>query len=366
MDLMTESTSYDKLLTRYRNFGAPTIRVHVDGVEIGEKLDAKLSNLTVDLTAEFDASGCSFDVIGEYEHKNTDFSKDGAAEQLELGAKVEVELGYIETATVFIGLVVEVEYVMDDEESPYIHVECMDAKCLLMKQRRLGIFSEKSITDTIGEIMDEQPFCDYIEGKKIDPLNDSLDMLPAAMEDDFRFVSRYARQIGYEFFIVQGMAYFREVPSSYSSIMTLGPGMGLLSLKQSLRGTSLYKKALVVGINPADNQTVSGEAALDGTFGQGSGAPKMLGDSQKVIFDHAIESAEQAQQRAKVLMQGARGGFGRLECRCVGIPELVPGRSVIIEGVSVGADKEYYITSVRHTLDERGFFTNFEARIETL
>ena len=366
MDLMTASTSYSKLLARYRNFGAPTIRVHVDGVEIGEKLDAKLSNLTVDLTAEFDASGCSFDVIGEYEPKNTDFSKNGAAKQLQLGAKVEVELGYIETETVFIGLVAEVEYVMEDEEAPYIHVECMDAKCLLMKQRRLGIFSEKSVTDAIAEIMDEQPFCDYIEDKKIEALTDKLDMLPAAMEDDFQFTARYARQIGYEFFIVQGTAYFRPVPSSYSAIMTLSPEMGLLSLKQSLRGTSLYKKALVVGINPADNQAVSGEAALDGTFGQGSSASQMLGASQKVVFDHAIESAEQAQQRAKVLMQEARGGFGRLECRCVGIPELVPGRSVMIEGVSPDADKEYYILSVRHALDDRGFFTNFEARIETL
>jgi phage protein D len=92
----------------------------------------------------------------------------------------------------------------------------------------------------------------------------------------------------------------------------------------------------------------------------------MLGDSQRVLFDYGIESAEQAQQRATVLMQEARGNFGRLECRCVGIPELVPGRSVMIEGISPEADKEYYILNIRHTLDDRGFHTNFEARIETL
>ena len=366
MDLMTASTSYSKLLAKYRNFGAPTIRVHVDGVEIVEKLGAKLSNLTIDLTAGIDASGCSFDVIGEYEHKNSAFAKDGAAGQLQLGAKIELELGYIETVTVFTGLVAEIEYVMDEEDSPYIHVECMDAKCLLMKQQRLGVFIEKSITDAIGEIMDAQPFSDYIEGKKIEALSDQLEMLPTAMEDDFQLVARHARQIGYEFFIVQGTVYFRPVPTSHSAIMSLSPDMGLLSLKQSLRSSSLYKKAMVVGINPADNQMVSGEATLDGTFGKGSGASQMLGDSKRILFDHGIERAEQAEQRAKVLMQEARGDFGRLECRCVGLPELVPGRSVMIEGISPEADKEYYILSVRHTLDERGFFTNIEARIETL
>jgi phage protein D len=148
--------------------------------------------------------------------------------------------------------------------------------------------------------------------------------------------------------------------------MTVSPDMGLLSVKQSLRGMSLYKKTLVVAVNPADDKPVSGEAALNGRFGDGSSASRMLGASQKVIFDHSAQSAQQAEQRAKTLMQAARGNFGRLECQCVGIPELVPGRSVTIDGVSPSADKEYYILNVRHSLDDRGFFTNLEARIDTL
>jgi phage protein D len=365
MDLMTESTSYAKLQKKYRGFGAPTVRIYLDGVEITEKLNAGLSNISVDLTAETPASGCSFDVVGEYDAKNTAFYGDGAAKYLHLGAKVEVELGYIETVTVFCGLVAEVEYVMDNEDSPYIHVECMDAKCLLMKQQRLGLFSRKSVTDAIGGMMGAQPFSDYIEGRKIDPSEDTPDMLPAA-EDDYQFAVRYAGRMGYEFFIIQGVAYFRKAPSSYSSIMSLSPDTGLLSVKQSLRGMSLYKKTLVAAINPADNQPVVGEAVLTGKFGSGSGASRMLGASQKVLFDYGSESAEQAEKRARVLMQAARGGFGRLMCKCVGIPELVPGRSITIDGISPDADKEHYILSVRHTIDERGFFTNLEARMDVL
>jgi phage protein D len=214
-------------------------------------------------------------------------------------------------------------------------------------------------------MMAVQPFSDYIKGKKIDPSGDKLDMLPAA-EDDYRFAVRYAGRMGYEFFIIQGVVYFRKAPSSYSSIMTLSPDAGLLTVKQSLRGMSLYKKTLVAAINPADDKPVLGEAVLTGKFGDGAGAPRMLGNSQKVLFDYASESAEQAERRAKVLMQAARGDFGRLACKCVGIPELVPGRSISIDGISPDADREHYILSVRHTIDERGFFTNLEARMDVL
>ncbi|MCL2055592.1 MAG: hypothetical protein FWH02_00040 [Oscillospiraceae bacterium] len=366
MSLMTESTSYKKLSERYRGFGAPTVRIHVDGVEITEKMDAKISEVTVDLTAGFSASGCGFDIIGEYDPKNTVFSPDGAAKLLQLGAKVELELGYIETVCVFRGLIVEVEYTLDDGDAPFIHVECMDAKCLLMKRRRLGLMSQKSVTDAVGEMMDAQPFSDYIEDKEIEPLSGKAEMLPAMTEDDYQFVIRHARKAGYEFFIIQGKAFFRKAPASYSSVMTLGRDTGLLSVKQSLRGDPLYKKATVVGINPGDGKMVSGGAELSGKFGDGQGTPRMLGQSEKIVFDHGVESAEQAEQRAKALIQEAVGSFGRLECRCEGIPELVPGRSVIIEGITPDADKEYYITDVRHTLDERGFFTTLEARIDTL
>lgn len=366
INLMTENTSYTKLQKKYRDFGAPTVLIHIDGVEITEKHNAKLSEVTVDLTSGFSASGCSFDIIGEYDAKNTAFSSNGVSKLLQIGAKVELELGYIETVPVFYGLIAEVEYVLDSEYAPYIHVECMDAKCLMMKRQRLALFSKKSVTDAIDEMMGGQPFSDYIKGKKIEALSDKIEMIPIAMEDDYQFAARYAEYIGYEFFIIQGTVYFRKTPASSSPVMSLGPDSGLLSVKQSLRGNGLYKKIQVVGINPADDKMVSGEAVLNGNFGGSQGPSRMLGQSGKVQFDHNIQSAQQAEARAKVLMQGASGSFGRIECRCIGIPELVPGRNVEIHGISPDADRECYVQSVRHTFDDRGFFTNLEARINTL
>ncbi|MEG1774030.1 MAG: hypothetical protein RR320_04170, partial [Oscillospiraceae bacterium] len=104
MNLMNQSTSYLLLKKKYRDFAAPTARIQVDGVEIVEQMGSAITNLTVDLTSEYPASGCSFDVQGEYRPSQTGFDPKGCAKKLQIGAKVEVELGYVETETVFIGV----------------------------------------------------------------------------------------------------------------------------------------------------------------------------------------------------------------------------------------------------------------------
>ena len=136
---MKQSTAYALLKKKYREFAAPTVRILVEGSDLIERYHAALSNVSVELTSEYPASGCSFDLLGEYQPSDSDFDSKGALRLLELGAKVEVKLGYIATETVFYGLITGLDYRFDPEEAPVVHVECMDAKCLLMKTQRLEI-----------------------------------------------------------------------------------------------------------------------------------------------------------------------------------------------------------------------------------
>ena len=136
MDLMTASTTGALLEKKYRSFAAPTVRIEVEKKDITAKYGAGISNVCVELTGGYSASGCSFDVVGEYEPQQTDFRASGAGKALQLGARVSVELGYITTECVFYGLIISVTYEFDAQSAPYIHVECMDVKCLLMKMQR--------------------------------------------------------------------------------------------------------------------------------------------------------------------------------------------------------------------------------------
>ena len=48
------------------------------------------------------------------------------------------------------------------------------------------------------------------------------------------------------------------------------------------------------------------------------------------------------------------------EGECVGIPELIPGRYLKIEGSDSHTNGLYFLTKVRHSFSEAGYTTSFE------
>lgn len=367
MNLMQVSTTYALLKKKYRGFAAPTVRIKVEGNDIVERYGAAVANVTVELAAGYQSSGCGFDLVGEYDPKQTDFDKSGAVRLLELGAKVEVELGYIATELVFAGLITELNYCFDAESAVFLHVECMDAKCLLMKTQRLEIFREKKIDRAVQALLSEQPVGGYLKGKQVEAPNTGVQMLPVSMETSYDFIVRQAQYAGCEFFILAGKAYFRQKPKAGNPVMTLKPGEALLSANLSLRGAELVKKIKVTGINPDNDQEFSGTATSSGRFGKGAATARMLAGTERVYLDARAESAAQAQSRAKILLGGIEQGFGVLQCQCIGLPELAPGRMVKVDGLMDRADGKFYITEVRHTFDgQEGFQTTLEGRVDSL
>ena len=366
MDLMTAVSAYSQLKLKYRNFEAPTARVLVDGVDIVRQMGAQLSAVTADLSCGYTASGASFDVAGEYRHAESSFSAKGCAKLLQLGAKVELQLGYIETETVFSGLVAQVEYRFDAEEEPVIHVECMDAKCLLMKMQRLEIRSEKKIAAVVNALLGQQPVSSYLSGRTVQLAEAAAEPLQMNMDSDYDFLVRQAQYTGSEFFIFAGRAYFRQPPRAAAPALTLEPSMGVYRAGFSLRGAPLVKKVTVAGVDPSSDNPVRASAAATGSFGKGAGPSRMLSGTERTYFDPRATSAKLAADRAQVLMEGIQQQFGVLECQCRGLPELVPGRWLKVQGFQDEANRSFYITDVRHVLHEGGFETTFEARITSL
>lgn len=363
---MTVSTSYQQLKNKYQNFRAPTARLLVDGADLIETMKIQLVRVTADLSCGYAASGVTFDVKGEYDYEQTGFSAKGAAKVLQLGARVELQLGYIVTETVFSGLIVEVRYDFEEDEAPCIHVECMDAKCLLMKTQRLEIRAENKIAPIVNALLGAQPVSTYLNGHTVKLEESETQPLPFNMESDYDYLVRQAQYTGCEFFVLAGKAYFRSRPGASSPVMTLEPRQGISRASLSLQGAALVQKVTVVGVDPTSDEAVSGSAAASGTFGKGSGANRMLSGTERTYFDPRTASAKDAAARAKVLMGGIQEQFGLLSCRCIGLPELAPGRWIKIKGLMPEADTSFYITEVRHVYSPNGFTTTFEARINSL
>lgn len=278
MDLMKQSTAYALLKKKYREFAAPTVRVLVEGSDLGERYHAALSNVSVELTSEYPASGCSFDLLGEYRPPDSDFDSKGALRLLELGAKVEVKLGYIATETVFYGLITGLDYRFDPEEAPVVHVECMDAKCLLMKTQRLEIFREKRIDRAVQALLGEQPVGGYLKGKQVDPVPGEIKMLAAGMETSYDFLVRQARYAGCEFFLLAGKAYFRKRPAAGQPVMTVSPGEALLSAASACGARRWSKRVTVGGDRSPDRQGIFRQRPVPREVWEGRGPlPDALG-----------------------------------------------------------------------------------------
>ena len=366
MDLMSGKTSYAMLKKKYSDMRAPTIRITAGGVELTQKLGCGITDLAIELSCGYEASGCSFTVLHEYEPEKTMFRPNGAVKYLQIGAPIEVAVGYIVTETVFSGYISEVEYTWDEGHTPEIRCSCTDAKCLMMKSQRMEIVKEQKLSQTITAVLNERPASAFLKGSKVDKqtLKDEIIRLP--LESDYNFLVRYAQYTGSEFFILQGKAYFREKPASTPPIMTLSLGRGMYSAQASMRSNALIKQVQVNGIDPETGKAINGKAAIKGKFSKGPTASRVMEGTTKFYFDENIINAQQATARAATLMEDQQKDFMVLRANCMGIPELVPGRYVKIKGLAPELEKSWYIQQVRHTVDDRGFRTSIVARMDSL
>ena len=365
MDLMSTTTNFKALAKKYDSFSAPAVEIKVGSTKLMAGKDMDISRVEVELTSGYEASGCSFVLSGVYDIEKTNFNRDISS--IQIGEKVEVFIGYVRLESVFEGYINQIDYNFGmDSEDFGIRVECMDAKGLLMKNRRLEFFTEKSADAVVKKLLSESPVNRYISGKDIDMCPKEEIPLRSHMMTDYELIVEQASKLGYEFFIIQGKAYFRKKQKVKSTLIKLSPKNGIISAKLSLSGQQLVKKIEVRSIDEESGKQIKGFANVSGKFSQGSSGTMMLGTSTQVFYEPGVKDSGEAKKRAMARAEAIADQFGELECECVGIPEIIPGRFIAIEELSTQANRKYYVRYVRHEIDEEGYRTSFKAGVSSL
>lgn len=90
---------------------------------------------------------------------------------------------------------------------------------------------------------------------------------------------------------------------------------------------------------------------------QGNKAKPLIKNSQKVYIDPTVTSKEEADYRADYLAEDISYRLGTLEAEFIGLPELTPGRFLKIKGLGKAVSNTFYLVTVRHIMDERGYIT---------
>ena len=365
MDLMSTTTNFKSLAKKYDNFNAPAVEVTVGSTKLMAGKDLDISSVEIELTCGYEASGCTFVISGAYDVEKTSYSKDISS--IQIGEKVEVAIGYVRDESVFKGYINQIDYIYGMESEEFdIRVECMDAKGLLMKNRRLEFFTEQSADAVVKKILGEAPVSSFLSGKEVDVCPKEEIPLRSHMMTDYELVVEQASKQGYEFFIIQGKAYFRKKQKVRSTLMKLSPQNGIIGARFSVSGQQLTKKIEVRSIDEENGKQIKGAATVSGKFSKGSSAKMMLGNAAQVYYEPGVKDANEARKRAEARAEAIADQFGQLECECVGIPELAPGRFIEIEQLSAEANRKYYVQYVRHELDENGYRTFIRAGVNSL
>lgn len=83
---------------------------------------------------------------------------------------------------------------------------------------------------------------------------------------------------------------------------------------------------------------------------------------EDVVTDQPVGSIEEARRRAIDILRAQQHTMVTASGATVGLPDLRAGRTVVIRGTGQPFDGRYFVTATRHTINEQGYRTTFEAK----
>ena len=370
-----DTFEYSKLKNDYNGFQYPVLQILINGKDLADAKDGLvIYDLQVELSSGFEASAASFFVTEVLEEESQLYNKNVFKNYLVLGASAQVLLGYTDKLTeVFRGFVSRIRFIHDDDRPMQVEVTLMDVKGIMMSNSCAKQLTSKSYSDAVKEIFTDQRYQGIgsagVFNSKLEVEDtpdksssgndeDSADTIEMVDESDYEFVVKAAKKFNYEFFIRDGSVIFRKAKSGSKVRIELGIGKGLRSFDIAYDITGLVVEVEARGMDDTQGKLINATDKKTNKYWHGSNAKSLLNGSKKVYFDPTIHDKSEAKYRAESLMNEISNRFGRLECECDGIPELLPGYEVKLVNLGDKAENTFYITSVRHLMsDTEGYKT---------
>ena len=140
--------------------------------------------------------------------------------------------------------------------------------------------------------------------------------------------------------------------------MGVGAGVSKFDVGYSL--TCIVESIVARAMDASTGKVIVSKGTFSNDISTSNKAKKLVKKSKKVYIDPTITSQAQADERVASLMETMSYRLGSMECECVGIPELVPGRFVELSGLGSPVENQFYVTTVIHDFQEE---TGYKTRI---
>jgi uncharacterized protein len=352
----TQTTSFDDLESKYSDFYAPGYAILVDETNL---LQQNIAFRKVEVISRFGASDtCKFYVTNAFDLVARKFK--WLDDYFTIGKTLEIKMGYVDKLeTVFVGLITSVTFDYPSGSDPELVIEGMDATFLMMQGKHSNTWNEKKHSDIAKEIGGN-----YVSTLKVDDTDTQYESVSQQNTDDYKYLTDIAQQNGYEFFVVGKTMYFRKPFQNTAAVTTLTWGKNLMSFSPKFDIASLVGSVTVRGRDIKQQQEVEATSQSSSATGAWSDKVSSLMQTigkkvkQEIVYTNMTTAAE-VQAMANVLLEERAREYLSGKGTCLGLPELIAGRYIKLEFVGAEFSKPVFLSTVTHTIDSKGFVTNF-------
>lgn len=190
-------------------------------------------------------------------------------------------------------------------------------------------------------------------------------------QSNLEFLLKRADRIGYELVSEIVGVSFRYPPKFGPPAVTLKNGRELLEFNPKMRMLTQGETVQVYSYDLRSGTPIITTAipepstkGIDGAALSGVAAGMPL--SPAVVVDQPVQDQAEAQILAQAAQDKAKRNFVTARGRCIGDPKIRPGQFIFVQNVGSMFLGLYYVTKAVHTIDEEGYYTDFECRRDAL
>ncbi len=375
--------NYQTLKKKYENFAHPILHIELNGKDFSKnKEKLQISDIEVEMTSGFEAALATFVIYNCYNRESCEFRFDVLKKYICMGSCVVISMGYgTSVREIFRGFISRVNFIFRQDEIPGVEITAMDVKGIMMAGNYARQLKATCFSDAVKEILNKTAYVRLQSNDVITKveISDTPDKRPTGGEEkasdqtiemvcesDYEFVVKAAKKFNYEFFSIGGVVYFRKAKQNRELLLEASPGEGLRSYEISYDFTGIVEQIEVRGMDIGKSKMISASQKMKNKLSLGNKARPLIKKSQKIYIDPTITSKEEASYRADYLAEDISYRLGTLEAEFIGIPELTPGRFLKVTGLGNAVSNTFYLVTVRHVMDDRGYLTKVTGKAASM
>lgn len=357
-----KSYTYDKLYKKYDKFSAPSFRITIDGKPLSPGV-YRIPFLEVEQRADGTAGGCSFTVEGNYDLENQKWTN-SLLKTIHVGAKLSISGGYVNQKELFYGYVDDYTMEFPQDGAPRISVSGMDGLGYLMSLQKPLYAGKKKAAEIVKAVLNQSVSAGFARKVTVGPLSGFDTPIVKETGDDWRFLNQLAARYGASLFVINGEMIFDNVAAKSTPILTLTQGRFLRLFEKRVSLAHQVGKVEIWG-RDENQKAIIGAASRVTVGGTGKSAAQLVPALAKATlreYSEFVRTQQECKMAAQNRLNGIAMGLVSGKGRCIGIPELIPGRYLKIDGGSPESNGTYFLSQVRHLFSGEGYITEFEIK----